>query len=133
VVTSGSTASAAEIVSGAVQDHDRGIIVGERTFGKGLVQQVARLPFETSLKLTVAKYYTPSGRCIQSVEYKEGGVGDDSSSEDGVRRDFRFGESFRCKHMRACVHTCESILCCEFCLISNRRGTEAVSWVCLLP
>ena len=98
VVTSGSTASAAEIVSGAVQDHDRGVIVGERTFGKGLVQQVARLPFETSLKLTVAKYYTPSGRCIQSVEYKEGGVGDDSSSEDGVRRDFRFGESFRCEH-----------------------------------
>lgn len=61
---------------------------------------MARLPFETSLKLTVAKYYTPSGRCIQSVEYKEGGAGADASLEDaatatGARRDFRFGESFR--------------------------------------
>lgn len=98
VLTSGSTASAAEIVSGAIQDHDRGVIVGERTFGKGLVQQVARLPYETSLKLTVAKYYTPSGRCIQSVEYKEGGLLADASSPgepSSARRDFRFGDSFR--------------------------------------
>ena len=84
----------------------RGVVVGERTFGKGLVQQVARLPFETSLKLTVAKYYTPSGRCIQSVEYKEGGLdnvntqsGDEEGGEGGKggqrRRNFRFGDSFR--------------------------------------
>lgn len=71
------TASAAEIVSGAVQDLDVGIIVGtDRTFGKGLVQNVEDLPFNTALKFTVAKYYTPSGRCIQSVDYKEGSVAD---------------------------------------------------------
>lgn len=68
------TASAAEIVSGAVQDLDVGVIVGsDRTFGKGLVQNVEDLPFNTALKFTVAKYYTPSGRCIQGVNYKEGG------------------------------------------------------------
>lgn len=74
VLVNRGTASAAEIVSGAVQDLDVGIIVGtDRTFGKGLVQNVQDLPFNTALKFTVAKYYTPSGRCIQSVNYKEGG------------------------------------------------------------
>jgi len=69
----GQTASAAEIVSGAIQDLDVGVIVGsDRTFGKGLVQNVEDLPFDTALKFTVAKYYTPSGRCIQSTNYKEG-------------------------------------------------------------
>jgi len=48
-----------------VQDVDRGLVVGEKTFGKGLVQQVLPLPYDTSLKLTIARYYTPSGRCIQ--------------------------------------------------------------------
>eukprot|EP00558_Chaetoceros_sp_UNC1202_P007287 CAMPEP_0197255614 /NCGR_PEP_ID=MMETSP1429-20130617/72629_1 /TAXON_ID=49237 /ORGANISM="Chaetoceros sp., Strain UNC1202" /LENGTH=529 /DNA_ID=CAMNT_0042718947 /DNA_START=114 /DNA_END=1703 /DNA_ORIENTATION=- len=74
VLINDSTASAAEIVSGAVQDLDVGVIVGSgRTFGKGLVQNVEELPFDTALKFTVAKYYTPSGRCIQSTNYKEGG------------------------------------------------------------
>lgn len=74
VLVNRGTASAAEIVSGAVQDLDRGIIVGgDRTFGKGLVQNVEDLPFNTALKFTVAKYYTPSGRCIQGINYKEGG------------------------------------------------------------
>ena len=59
------TASAAEIVSGAVQDHDRGIIVGRRTFGKGLVQRPIDLPDGSMIRLTIAHYYTPSGRCIQ--------------------------------------------------------------------
>jgi len=59
------SASAAEIVSGAVQDLDRGILIGERSFGKGLVQSVIRLPYDNDLKLTTAKYYTPSGRLIQ--------------------------------------------------------------------
>mmetsp|Transcript_30966 Transcript_30966/g.45799 ORF Transcript_30966/g.45799 Transcript_30966/m.45799 type:complete len:884 (-) Transcript_30966:200-2851(-) len=74
MLVSGNTASAAEILSGAVQDLDVGVILGsERTYGKGLVQNVEQLPFDTALKFTVAKYYTPSGRCIQSTNYKEGG------------------------------------------------------------
>jgi carboxyl-terminal processing protease len=74
VLVNDRTASAAEIVSGAIQDLDVGIIVGtDRTFGKGLVQNVEELPFDTALKFTVAKYYTPSGRCIQGIQYKEGG------------------------------------------------------------
>ena len=73
VLVNRGTASAAEIVSGAVQDLDVGVIVGsDRTFGKGLVQNVEDLPFNTALKFTVAKYYTPSGRCIQGINYKEG-------------------------------------------------------------
>jgi carboxyl-terminal processing protease len=82
VLVNRGTASAAEIVSGAVQDLDVGIIVGsDRTFGKGLVQNVEDLPFNTALKFTVAKYYTPSGRCIQSVNYNEGGVGNDNEGK----------------------------------------------------
>ena len=65
------TASAAEIVSGAIQDHDRGIIVGRRTFGKGLVQRPIDLPDGSMIKLTIAHYYTPSGRCIQKP-YEKG-------------------------------------------------------------
>eukprot|EP00535_Pseudo-nitzschia_heimii_P013645 CAMPEP_0197194936 /NCGR_PEP_ID=MMETSP1423-20130617/30172_1 /TAXON_ID=476441 /ORGANISM="Pseudo-nitzschia heimii, Strain UNC1101" /LENGTH=902 /DNA_ID=CAMNT_0042648455 /DNA_START=288 /DNA_END=2993 /DNA_ORIENTATION=+ len=82
VLVNRGTASAAEIVSGAIQDLDVGIIVGtDRTFGKGLVQNVEDLPFNTALKFTVAKYYTPSGRCIQSVNYKEGASGDDNDGK----------------------------------------------------
>lgn len=85
VLVNGNTASAAEIVSGAVQDLDVGVIVGaDRTFGKGLVQNVEELPFNTALKFTVAKYYTPSGRCIQGVKYTEGSIyGEDGGSKDG--------------------------------------------------
>lgn len=69
------TASAAEIVAGAVQDHDRGIIVGRRTFGKGLVQRPVPLPDGSMIRLTVAHYYTPSGRCIQKP-YEKGNRSD---------------------------------------------------------
>jgi carboxyl-terminal processing protease len=68
VLVDAGTASASEIVSGAIQDWDRGVIIGGTTFGKGLVQQVWPMPNETFLKLTIAKYYIPSGRCIQKPE-----------------------------------------------------------------
>lgn len=71
VLVDGYTASAAEIVTGAVQDHDRGIVVGRRTFGKGLVQRPIDLPDGSMIRLTIAHYYTPSGRCIQKP-YKKG-------------------------------------------------------------
>lgn len=66
------SASASEIVSGVMQDYDRGVLLGQRTYGKGLVQQTKDIGYNSKLKLTTAKYYIPSGRCIQSVEYEDG-------------------------------------------------------------
>lgn len=66
-----SSASASEIVAGAIQDHDRGIILGTQSFGKGLVQTITPISYNTSLKITTAKYYTPSGRCIQKIDYSK--------------------------------------------------------------
>lgn len=73
VLIDGNSASASEIVSGAIQDFDRGILLGERSYGKGLVQVTRRLPYNSQMKVTISKYYIPSGRCIQSVEYDEKG------------------------------------------------------------
>ncbi|MFP4291804.1 MAG: S41 family peptidase [Cyclobacteriaceae bacterium] len=79
VLTSSRSASAAEIVSGVMQDYDRAVLVGERTFGKGLVQATRPLTYNSQLKVTTAKYHTPSGRCIQAVDYshrnEDGSVG----------------------------------------------------------
>jgi carboxyl-terminal processing protease len=75
VLVNGETASAAEIVAGALQDHDRALIVGEGTFGKGLVQLPIQLEYDSALLLTIAKYYTPSGRLIQR-DYSNGGFYD---------------------------------------------------------
>ncbi|MBB5441303.1 carboxyl-terminal processing protease [Pedobacter sp. AK017] len=69
VLISGFSASASEIVAGALQDLDRAIIVGQRSYGKGLVQQTFNLPYNSLVKVTVAKYFTPSGRCIQALDY----------------------------------------------------------------
>lgn len=71
VLIDGGSASASEIVAGAIQDHDRGIILGTKSFGKGLVQTITPLSYNTSLKITTAKYYTPSGRCIQKIDYSD--------------------------------------------------------------
>lgn len=79
VLVDGGTASAAEIISGALQDLDRAVIVGERSFGKGLVQTTRELPYDGMLKVTTAKYYIPSGRLIQAIDYShrnpDGSVG----------------------------------------------------------
>ena len=69
VLISGSSASASEILSGALQDMDRAVLVGQRSFGKGLVQSTRNLPYEGKLKITTNKYYIPSGRCIQQLDY----------------------------------------------------------------
>ncbi len=71
ILINGSSASASEIVAGAIQDHDRGAILGTQSFGKGLVQTITPLSFNTSLKITTAKYFTPSGRCIQRIDYSK--------------------------------------------------------------
>lgn len=71
VLVNGRSASASEIVAGAIQDLDRGVIVGARSFGKGLVQRPRELAYGTQLKITISRYYTPSGRCIQALDYRQ--------------------------------------------------------------
>jgi carboxyl-terminal processing protease len=79
VLINGGSASASEIVSGVIQDYDRGIILGQKSYGKGLVQVSRKLSFNSQLKVTIAKYYVPSGRCIQALDYShrntDGSVG----------------------------------------------------------
>ena len=75
VLVNGETASASEITAGALQDLDRAIIIGTRTYGKGLVQVPMELPYNTNIKITTSKYYIPSGRCIQAINYKRDGQG----------------------------------------------------------
>jgi carboxyl-terminal processing protease len=72
VLINKNSASASEIVSGVMQDYDRGVLVGQRSYGKGLVQNTKQIGYNSQLKMTTAKYYIPSGRCIQSVRYEDG-------------------------------------------------------------
>lgn len=79
VLINSSSASASEIVAGTMQDYDRGVIIGRKSFGKGLVQRTMPLSYNSQMKVTIAKYYTPSGRCIQAIDYsnrnEDGSVG----------------------------------------------------------
>ncbi|ACU58556.1 S41 family peptidase [Chitinophaga pinensis] len=89
VLTNRSSASASEIVAGAIQDLDRGVIIGQRSFGKGLVQTTRPLPYNAKLKVTTAKYYTPSGRCIQAIDYSHrNSDGEVEYVADSVRKSF---------------------------------------------
>lgn len=89
VLVNGNTASAAEIVSGALQDLDRAVLIGQKSFGKGLVQSTRPLGYNAYLKLTTAKYYIPSGRCIQAIDYSHSQQGEVKSVPDSLIREFR--------------------------------------------
>jgi carboxyl-terminal processing protease len=90
VIVNHSSASASEIVSGTMQDDDRGVIIGERSYGKGLVQNVRPLGYNAKLKLTTAKYYTPSGRCIQAIDYSHrGSDGRVGFVPDSLKKEFK--------------------------------------------
>jgi carboxyl-terminal processing protease len=91
VLVDGGSASASEIVSGSLQDLDRAVVVGSESYGKGLVQQTKDLAYNTKLKLTVAKYYTPSGRCIQRLDYshRDQSTGEVTAKADSLIKKFK--------------------------------------------
>lgn len=90
VMVNGGTASASEIIAGALQDYDRATIIGKRTYGKGLVQSIRPLPYNGQLKVTTAKYYTPSGRCVQAIDYaKRGEDGSVAHIPDSLTHEFK--------------------------------------------
>lgn len=90
VMVNSTTASASEIFSGAMQDLDRGVVAGRRTYGKGLIQSIRQTPYNGKVKLTTGKYYTPSGRCVQAVDYshrnEDGSVG---FIPDSLKKEFK--------------------------------------------
>ena len=90
VLVDGGSASASEIVSGAFQDLDRAVIVGTKTYGKGLVQSIRPLPYNGQMKVTTAKYYTPSGRCVQAIDYSSrNATGDAEHIPDSLVGEFK--------------------------------------------
>src|SRR5690606_15053094 len=89
ILINNSSASASEVVAGTIQDLDRGVIIGTKSFGKGLVQNTIPLGYNTALKVTIAKYYTPSGRCIQAIDYSNKNAdGSVSSVPDSLKQKF---------------------------------------------
>jgi carboxyl-terminal processing protease len=95
VLINGRSASASEIVSGGLQDLDRAVIIGARSFGKGLVQRPLKLTYGTQLKVTISRYYTPSGRCIQALDY-----GERDENGDPIRRETEDYTAFKTKNGR---------------------------------
>lgn len=89
VLVNGGSASASEIVAGAIQDLDRGVIVGSKTYGKGLVQNIVPLSYNAQIKITVAKYYIPSGRCIQAIDYSHNGSDGPTKIADSLYNEFQ--------------------------------------------
>ena len=89
VLVNGETASSSEITSGSLQDLDRAVVMGTRTYGKGLVQMTMPMPYNGSLKLTTNKYYIPSGRCIQAINYKHNNGGYTEHVPDSLTKEFR--------------------------------------------
>ena len=89
ILVNESSASASEIVSGSIQDFDRGVIVGQRTFGKGLVQNILPMSYNTQMKVTIAKYYIPSKRCIQEIDYSKKTKNDTLAKNDTLGPEFR--------------------------------------------
>jgi carboxyl-terminal processing protease len=89
ILIDGNSASASEIVAGFIQDVDRGIIIGQKSFGKGLVQNIIPLSYNTSLKVTTAKYYIPSGRCIQAIDYSTKVNGKAAHFNDSLKQSFK--------------------------------------------
>ncbi len=99
ILVDGGTASSSEIVSGALQDLDRAVIMGRRTYGKGLVQAIKPLPYNNQMKVTISKYYTPSGRCVQAIDYshrnEDGSVGHIPDSLTNEFKTLKLGRTVR--------------------------------------